>query len=156
MFTLYTDGACAPTNPGPCAWGAVLITGPDAYAEHCGFIGHGTNQIAELTAAIQGLLLTPKAAKVVLVSDSQYVVKGLTVWRRGWERNGWVNAKREPVANMTLWQRLCSVADDRLVSAQWVRGHDGDRFNEMADRLAVAGLKLAPTPRSFGPSFGAR
>lgn len=79
----YTDGGAAPSNPGPAAWGAVIITPDKTISHHKGFIGHGTNQIAELTAAIEGLLLIPAGAKVELVSDSQYVLKGLTEWRTG-------------------------------------------------------------------------
>ena len=86
-WTAYTDGACAPSNPGPAGWGAVLIA-PDGATEtdHYGFIGHGTNQIAELTAALEGLSRVPAGADVELVSDSQYVLKGLMEWRAGWER----------------------------------------------------------------------
>ena len=65
--------------------GAVLIA-PDGTTEtdHYGFIGHGTNQIAELTAALEGLSRVPDGAEVELVSDSQYVLKGLMEWRSGW------------------------------------------------------------------------
>ena len=72
-WVAYTDGACAPTNPGPAGWGAVVIAPDGVEADHFGFIGLGTNQIAELTAAIEGLALVPPGAEVELVSDSQYV-----------------------------------------------------------------------------------
>ena len=139
----YTDGACAPTNPGPAGWGAVLIA-PDGGGEtdHFGFIGLGTNQIAELTAAIEGLARVPAGAAVELVSDSQYVLKGLTEWRAGWERKGWRNSKGEPVANLALWKQLFAAADARRVSVRWVRGHNGDRCNEKADALANKALAL--------------
>lgn len=138
---VYTDGACAPSNPGPCGWGVVLIHGlTGEITEHCGFIGHGTNQIGEITAAVEGLLLVEPGAHVELVSDSQYVLKGLTEWRAGWERNGWRNAKKEPVKNMALWKRLFAAADQRVVSTRWVRGHSGDKFNEMADAMAGKSL----------------
>ena len=106
-WTAYTDGACAPSNPGPAGWGAVVIA-PDGRTEtdHYGFIGHGTNQIAELTAAVEGLSRIPAGAAVELVSDSQYVLKGLIEWRSGWERKGFRNAKGELVANLALWKRL--------------------------------------------------
>ncbi len=142
-WVAYTDGACAPTNPGPAGWGAVLIE-PDGTKEtkHFGFIGLGTNQIAELTAALEGLLLVPEGAAVELVSDSQYVLKGLTEWRAGWERKGWRNSKGEPVANLALWKQLFAAADKRSVGVRWVRGHNGDRCNEMADALANEALRL--------------
>ena len=139
----YTDGACAPSNPGPAAWGAVLIA-PDGRTEtdHFGFIGHGTNQIAELTAAIEGLTRVPAGALVELVSDSQYVLKGLSEWRTGWERKGYRNSKGEPVANLGLWKQLFALADARKVSTRWVRGHNGDPHNERADALANKALAL--------------
>lgn len=139
----YTDGACAPSNPGPSGWGAVLIEpggGPET--DHYGFIGPGTNQIAELTAAIEGLGRTPPGAEVELVSDSQYVLKGLTEWRAGWERKGFRNSKNEPVANLALWKRLYAAADVRRISVRWVRGHSGEPYNERADALANRALAL--------------
>ena len=101
-----------------------------------GYIGIGTNQIAELTGAIEGLSRVPEGAAVELVSDSQYVLKGLTEWRAGWERRGFRNSKNEAVANLALWKRLYQVADARKVTTRWVRGHNGDLFNEQADILA--------------------
>lgn len=141
-WVAYTDGACAPTNPGPAAWGAVVIA-PDGRTEtdHCGFIGHGTNQIAELTAAIEGLERVPAGASVELVSDSQYVLKGISEWRAGWERRGFRNAKGEPVANLALWKRLFGLVDARRVTTRWVRGHNGEPYNERADALANEALR---------------
>jgi ribonuclease HI len=148
----YTDGACAPSNPGPSGWGALLIApGHAKPSEHFGFIGHGTNQIAELTAAIEGLLLVPEGAAVELVSDSQYVLKGISEWRGGWERKGWRNSKGEPVANLALWKRLFALVDARKVTTRWVRGHNGDAFNERAD--ALANQALATKARSDGSVF---
>lgn len=143
-WVTYTDGACAPSNPGPAAWGAIVLApdGSEAVAEG-GFIGPGTNQIAEITAAIEGLTRTPEGASVELVSDSQYVLKGLSEWRAGWERKGWRNSKGEPVANLALWKRLFALADKRQVTVRWVRGHNGDTHNERADRLANEALREA-------------
>lgn len=142
-WVVYADGACAPSNPGPAGWGVVVIA-PEQRGEtdHFGFIGPGTNQIAELTAAIEGLSRVPEGAVVELVSDSQYVLKGLTEWRAGWERRGFRNAKNEPVANLALWKRLYAVADARRLKTRWVRGHNGDTYNERADALANQALRL--------------
>jgi ribonuclease H len=143
-WVAYTDGACAPTNPGPAAWGVVVFApdGAETAADN-GFIGPGPNQIAEITAAIEGVSPRPEGAAVELVSDSQYVLKGLSEWRTGWERRGFRNAKGDPVANLELWKRLFAVADARKVSVRWVRGHQGNVNNERADRLAVAALQKA-------------
>jgi len=140
-WVAYTDGACAPSNPGPAGWGCVLIA-PDGTTEteHYGFIGPGTNQIAELTAALEGLKRVPPGSVVELVSDSQYVLKGLTEWRAGWERKGFRNSKGEVVANLALWKTLYAEADARKVTTRWVRGHNGDVYNERADGLANKAL----------------
>jgi ribonuclease HI len=127
-----------------------VVIAPDGgeVAAHSGFIGHGTNQIAEITAAIEGLSRTPEGAQVELVSDSQYVLKGMTDWRAGWERKGFRNSKGEPVANLALWKQLFALADKRRVTTRWVRGHNGDFHNEQADQLATAALRKA---RAAGP-----
>jgi len=139
----YTDGACAPSNPGPAGWGVVLIA-PNGKTEtdHYGFIGPGTNQIAELTAAIEGLARVPAGAAVELVSDSQYVLKGLSEWRAAWERKGFKNSKGQIVANLALWKKLFALADARKVTTRWVRGHNGDARNERADALANHALAI--------------
>lgn len=139
-WVAYTDGACAPSNPGPAGWGAVVIAPDGRESEHFGYIGIGTNQIAELTAAIEGLARVPEGSPVELVSDSQYVLKGLSEWRAGWERKGYRNAAGKPVANLALWQALFAAADARRVRVRWVRGHAGDRCNEIADALANRAL----------------
>jgi ribonuclease HI len=122
-----------------------VVLAPDGQevAAHSGFIGFGTNQIAEIKAAIEGLSRIPEGAEVELVSDSQYVLKGLSEWRAGWERKGWRNSKGEPVANLELWKQLFALADERKVVTRWVRGHNGDYHNEQADQLAVAALRAA-------------
>lgn len=140
MWTVYSDGACS-GNPGPAGWGAVVL-GPDKVPQpHSAYIGRATNQVAELTAALEGLQRTPEGVQVELVSDSQYVLKGLTEWRAGWERRGWKNSKGEAVANQPLWKQLYAVADKRQLKTRWVRGHNGDPFNEQADGLATGAIK---------------
>ncbi len=144
-WMVYSDGGCAPHNPGPAAWGVVCEPPGGAPAiERYGFLGYGTNQIAEIAAAIEGLKLTPEGSSVVLVSDSQYVVKGLSEWRKGWERRGWRNSKGEPVANADLWRAIFALWDARKVTARWVRGHSGHPQNERADRLVAKALRERP------------
>jgi ribonuclease HI len=146
IWTVYTDGGCAPSNPGPAGWGVVCQPPAGAPAKHgYGFIGPGTNQIAELTAAIEGLRTTPAGAAVKIVSDSQYVLKGISEWRKGWERRGWKNSKGEPVANSGLWKSLFVEVDARKVQVQWVRGHNGHPQNELADELAGKALATRST-----------
>ena len=84
----------------------------------------------------------PPGDAVELVSDSQYVLKGISEWRAGWERKGWRNSKGEAVANLALWKRLFALVDERKVKTRWVRGHNGDALNERADALANRALAL--------------
>jgi ribonuclease HI len=151
-WMVYTDGACAPSNPGPAGWGAVVLPPGDTMTEHFGYIGQGTNQIAELTAAIEGLSRIPAGAAVELVSDSQYVLKGISEWRTGWERRGFKNSKGDPVANLQLWQRLFELVDARRVTTRWVRGHQGDTHNERADALANWALRAKRSGESLAGS----
>lgn len=134
-FVVYSDGACK-GNPGPAGWGAVLLEAGEVRFSGGGFIGTQTNQIAELVAAIEGLSRVPEGARVELVSDSQYTLKGLTEWRAGWERRGWKNASGEPVANQAYWKKLFALADKRKVTTRWVKGHSGEPLNERCDALA--------------------
>ena len=141
IWTCYTDGGCQ-GNPGPSAWGAVVIPpGGAAAIEGSGFLGHGTNQIAELSAALHGIGMTPPGAEVLLVSDSQYTLKGLSEWRRGWEAKGFRNSKGEIVANLALWKLLYAAADQRKVRTQWVKGHSGQVHNERCDVLAGQAIR---------------
>ena len=133
-YVVATDGACK-GNPGPAAWGTVVLCGGHRH-EAKGYIGRQTNQIAELCAAIEGLTLTPAGATVELQSDSQYTLKGISEWRRGWERNNWRTSTGGPVANKDYWVRLFALVDARKVTTKWVRGHNGDALNERCDELA--------------------
>jgi ribonuclease HI len=94
----------------------------------------------ELNAAVQALEMLRKLniapKQVVLFTDSQYVQKGMTEWLTGWKRNGWRTSDKNPVKNQDLWQRLDKLADFFCIRWEWVRGHQGNVFNERCDKLA--------------------
>ncbi|WP_375408074.1 ribonuclease HI [uncultured Methylobacterium sp.] len=137
---VYADGGCDP-NPGPGGWG-VVITGPDGPIELCGGERGTTNNRMELTAAIRALESFPEGAAIEMRCDSQYVVKSVTEWMRGWKARGWRTATG-PVKNVDLMQRLDVLAAARDVRWTWVRGHSGEDGNERADRLATWGRREA-------------
>lgn len=139
-LTVYTDGSCVP-NPGPCSWGAVLLEDGTPSVEAFAYIGIGTNNIAEITAATEGLRLTPIGSTVELVSDSDYTIKGISEWREGWEKRGWKKSDKKPVENIEQWKELFAEVDKRIVSVRWVKGHNKDRYNERADKLADEGMQ---------------
>ena len=139
--TIYTDGACK-GNPGPGGWGAILFYG-DKKKEICGGEPATTNNRMELMAAIQALELLNRPCKVELHTDSQYVMKGIQEWIRGWKARGWKTADKSPVKNDDLWKRLDAARERHDVDWRWVKGHAGHPLNERADALANEGLRQA-------------
>ncbi len=131
---IYTDGACR-GNPGPGGWGAVLRSGAHERVLS-GAEAMTTNNRMELLAAISALKALNRACDVELVTDSQYVRRGVTEWLAQWKRRGWLTASRQPVANADLWRELEAAASRHNVQWRWVKGHSGDAGNEHADRLA--------------------
>ena len=133
---IYTDGGCAPTNPGPGGYGVVLIFG-EHRRELSGGYRLTTNNRMELTAAIQGLQVLKEPCDVALFSDSQYVVNGITKgWARKWRSNGWRLCDKRPAENVDLWQQLLELCEKHTVRFEWIRGHNGHAENECCDRLA--------------------
>ena len=138
MIEIFTDGACK-GNPGPGGWGALLrITRADGPHEKeiSGGDPATTNNRMELTAVIRGLASLTKPCAVTLHTDSRYVIDGFTKWIHGWQKNGWVNSKKDPVANADLWRELIAVARPHQVEWKWVKGHSGHAENERVDKLA--------------------
>ena len=139
----YTDGACS-GNPGPGGWGVVLQAkeGASVVKERTlkGGGAQTTNNQMELMAAISALETLAKPSTLTLVTDSKYVMDGVTKWIHGWKRNGWKTSARKPVKNAELWQRLDAAAARHTVRWEWVKGHAGHPENERADELARAGM----------------
>ncbi len=131
---IHTDGACR-GNPGPGGWGAVLEAG-GRERTLSGAEPATTNNRMELLAAISALKALNRPCDVELVTDSQYVRRGITEWLAQWKRRGWLTAARQPVANADLWQELDAAASRHTIHWRWVRGHSGHPGNERADRLA--------------------
>jgi ribonuclease HI len=124
-YLVYADGSCL-GNPGPGGWG-VVVRDPDGIeTELNGHCDSTTNNRMELMGAIEGLRATERGADVILRSDSQYVVKSMTL---NWKRN----------ANQDLWALLDAETKLRRVRFEWVRGHGVDPINNRADELALMG-----------------
>ncbi|VAX12841.1 Ribonuclease HI [hydrothermal vent metagenome] len=134
----WTDGACR-GNPGPGGWGALLrYEGQEKRL--CGGEKETTNNRMELMAAIMALESLIQSCRVVLTTDSTYVMKGQTEWMPNWKKRGWKTAARKPVKNVDLWQRLDAAVQQHQVEWKWVKGHSGHAENEIADELANQGI----------------
>ena len=131
---IFTDGACR-GNPGPGGWGTLLRYRGKEKTLH-GSDPDTTNNRMELMAAIRGLEALTRPCRVRLVTDSKYVKDGITSWLADWKRRGWKTAKKKPVKNADLWQRLDAAAGKHRVDWEWVKGHSGHPENEQADALA--------------------
>lgn len=129
---VYTDGGSR-GNPGIGAWG-VFIDGNDK-VKISGFEEKTTNNRMELTAAIKGLEFVDAKVDIVLHTDSKYLMDGITKWINNWKKNGWKTASKKPVKNSDLWIKLDNLTSSRNIEWNWVRGHSGNRGNEIADDL---------------------
>ncbi len=133
---MFTDGACS-GNPGPGGWGTILrYNGVEK--ELSGGEKQTTNNRMELTAVISGLEALKEKCKVVVTTDSKYVVDGIVNgWAKSWRAKGWVKSDRKPALNPDLWGRLLDLIDEHEVEFKWIKGHAGHPENERCDRLAV-------------------
>ena len=139
VVEIYTDGACK-GNPGKGGWGVLLNFRGVAKTLHGGEI-MTTNNRMELTAAIKALeALKKPGCKVILHSDSKYVLNGIEQWLPGWKQRGWKTAARKPVLNQDLWQRLDALSQAHDIDWRWVKGHSGVMGNDRADELANLGI----------------
>jgi ribonuclease HI len=136
---IFSDGACS-GNPGVGGYGAILRCGAKE-KEISGAEEMTTNNRMEMTAAIAALESLKRPSDVVLVTDSQYLYKGMTEWISGWVKRGWINSKKEAVLNRDLWERLLELSKIHRITWVWVRGHNGHPENERCDALARAAIE---------------
>ena len=147
MTIAYTDGACS-GNPGPGGWAWAVPEGRWA----AGAAAQTTNQRMEISAAYEAIQAIE--GRVEIVSDSTYVVNCFRDrWWEGWLKRGWVNSAKKPVANRDLWEPLVDLVETRGdVAFRWVKGHSGNRLNDLADELAVAAGLAQRQVRATGRS----
>ena len=148
--SIYTDGACL-GNPGPGGWGVIMFRGEPDDIDHVdtkklrGGSTETTNNEMELTAVLAAMdymrenaTRFPQPLRILLNSDSKYITNAINEgWLTNWQKNGWKTKKKEPVKNAELWRRIAEHLENGLdVRFEWVRGHSGDKANDIADRIA--------------------
>ena len=134
-INVYTDGACS-GNPGIGGWGAVILIDENDPINLNGGSINATNNQMELTAATEALKYFNERSIINLHTDSKYVKEGIESWIVNWKKNGWKTASKKPVKNKELWIRLNNQIERHTIHWQWVKGHAGHKYNEMADNLA--------------------
>ena len=138
-FKAYTDGACS-GNPGVGGWGAVLLAEKNKKIikrkEISGGLVDTTNNQMELVAAIETLKALKKYTEICIITDSNYVKKGITEWLPSWKKNNWKTSSKKDVKNRKLWEELDELVNRNKVDWLWVKGHAGNIENERADFLA--------------------
>ncbi len=132
---IYTDGGCR-GNPGIGGWGVWLKYGKlDKKLK--GSERNTTNNQMELTAAIRALEAVKSSNIAIdLYTDSKYVMTGINEWIKDWKIKGWQTVGKKPVKNVMLWKRLDMLNQQHIVKWHWVKGHSGNKGNDIADKLA--------------------
>jgi ribonuclease HI len=143
LVHIHADESClgnqfkSRANPGGAA-GLVEVWKSEAWVRRDYWVSEPdtTNNRMALQSAIVALDLLQRPCRVRFVSDSQYLVKGISEWVHGWKRRGW-RRKGGPIENLELWQDLDASADRHSIEWEWVRGHAGHPKNEYVNDLAV-------------------
>jgi len=136
---LITDGACL-GNPGPGGWAAILVHGVHR-KELFGCEAHTTNNRMELTAAIEGMRALRERCEVEVVTDSEYMKNGITLWIANWKKRNWVTSQKKPVVNRDLWEALDRENTRHATRWTWTKGHALHDDNNRADELATAAAR---------------
>lgn len=135
-LTIYSDGACS-GNPGKGGYGAIIIF-PDKEIEMSNGFDFTTNNRMELLGIIEPLESLSENCEITIITDSQYVVNAINKkWIKSWINKGWKTSDNKPVKNQDLWNRLIHMMNKHSITIEWVKGHNGNSYNERCDCLAV-------------------
>ena len=139
IIEIYTDGSCS-GNPGPGGWAAIVLMNDDKYIIS-GFEKQTTNNRMEILASINSLKKIKEDYRIKLYTDSNYLKNGITVWIKTWKKNNWMNSQKKPVANQDLWVLLDNINEQLHIEWNWVKGHETNLYNNLADKYAVEAMK---------------
>jgi ribonuclease HI len=151
VVEIFTDGACS-GNPGPGGW-AALLRYANVEKRLSGGVAMTTNNRMEMTAAVMALAALKRPSKVRLVTDSQYLMKGITQWLANWKKRNWRTSQNSPVKNEDLWRRLDELDSVHEIQWNWVRGHNSHEENELVDGLAREAMAEFKRPGTGEKSF---
>ncbi len=148
-ISIFTDGSSR-GNPGPGGWGAIILDNNNI-REIGGREDVTTNNRMELMACIKSLESISPTSAIVLYSDSQYVIKGMTEWIEGWQRKNWKNSQKKDVLNRDLWEKMLEVSNGKNIEWKYVKGHAENPGNNRCDEIATSFADNEPTKLYDGP-----
>lgn len=135
---IYADGSCLKNPKGAGGYCGIVF---DRDRRIKRFVAGGTksttNNRMEISACLESLKTIPKGKRVLIFSDSQYVVNTFEKkWIFSWMRKKWKTSTNQPVLNKDLWKEMLLAINDKKVIFQWIKGHNGNRYNEQCDKIA--------------------
>lgn len=132
---VYTDGSFL-VDHDKGAYALIIRNISGEYRLYQEQVTSGSSNLMEMLAALKALELLRTEEKIRIITDSQYVRKGLTEWIFNWKLNDWRTANNEPVKNIEYWQRFDQLTDQKYIELQWVRGHTDHFENTMCHLYA--------------------
>lgn len=135
-LTIYCDGSCAVHTTKTGKYAVVAVKNDEVIYEYSETLYNTTNSETEVTGLLRALeyaFKQPKETKVLIRCDSTYAVKGYNIWSHNWEKRGWKRGKSD-LLHKNLWQQIHKFRAFN-VKVEWVKGHNGDKWNEYCDEL---------------------
>ena len=135
---IYTDGACSQNGSWKGGWGVVILSENGGIKKKLnGSEEHTTNSRMEIRAVLEAIKQVEEPSEITIVSDSQYVCNTINGWLDSWIQGGSYSGK----SNTDLWDEYLELRKPHKIIAEHIRGHQGNYYNEICDRLAVGAIR---------------
>lgn len=142
---IYTDGSFLVTH-GRGGYVVLIKDIKGNYTLHTITTAQQNSSLIELMAAIKGMELLRYEPELRIITDSQYVRKGITEWIFYWKLNGWTTANGDTVKNIDYWKRFDQLTENKYIEFQWVKSHNGHFENTICDLYARETAYKPPKP----------
>lgn len=135
IVKIYTDG-CYLQKLKKGAYVAIIKSLTNKLSIHYAKTNETSSSLIELLAVIKGVEVSQQFDKLRVISDSRYVIKGLTEWIFHWKLNDWHTAQGEKVKNINYWKRFDELSKGKYIEFEWVKGHSQHPENTLCDYYA--------------------
>lgn len=137
-IVFYTDGACSQNNKlfkSPGAFGVMAYENNQLVLTYSEFHEPTTSNRMELLGVLW-VIKNFNLLKLIIYSDSQYVVNGFNIWRHNWVKKNWKTASNQEVLNLDIWLDLHEFSKGKNIQLEWIKGHNNNYYNDLVDNLA--------------------